>query len=359
MDPAALLTAPVIAIALALVIVSALIGYAVGKANENERKEIALKEADEASKAALENLRAESQEKLDVLTKASHNDLEQLKQTHTQQVEQLNQAHQMLVDSLKTTHTAEIERLNSEHSGLIDRLNASNNSNINELEKRRQGELQEVKSESANNLAGLKREHKEAVEAMRAEHAQALDALRKEHEQALRDVRDDRDRRLRELEQRAAAEQQRLNSRITELQAERDNRGSIIAELEETITELRAETKEAKMNNMFSVSKSGEKLIRVVRSVQELASELDETSRTVTGGDYSFFDEIKDQRDRETVLSLTASGQTYAHEQAPQDPGADPVASDTDADGEGGDVVDSWLDQQEEPDEQAGEGKTH
>jgi hypothetical protein len=59
------------------------------------------------------------------------------------------------------------------------------------------------------------------------------------------------------------------------------------------------------MKNMFSVSKSGEKLIRVVRSVQELASELDETSRAVTDGEYSFFSEIKDMRDRETVLSLT------------------------------------------------------
>jgi hypothetical protein len=359
MDPAALLTAPVIAVALGLVIVSALIGYAVGRSNENERKEIALKQADEASKAALENLRVESEERLEVLTKASHNDLEQLKHSHRQQVEQLNQAHQALVDSLKATHSGEIERLNREHSGLIDRLNATNSDNINALEQRRQSELQEVKSDAANNFADLKREHKEAIEGMRAEHAQALEALRKDHEQALRDLRDDRDRRLRELEQQHAAEQQRLTAQLAELKAERDNRGSIIAGLEETVTELRAEIKDAKMNNMFSVSKSGEKLVRVVRSVQELASELDETSRTVTGGEYSFFDEIKDQRDRETVLRLTASGQTFAHDQSAAQPTVETAAAEADVDGEGGDVVDSWLDKPDTQDEQPGEGKTH
>jgi type II secretory pathway component PulK len=73
------------------------------------------------------------------------------------------------------------------------------------------------------------------------------------------------------------------------------------------------------MNNMFSVSKSGEKLIRVVRSVQELASELDETSRTVTGGDYSFFEQIKDQRDRDTVLSLATGRPTYGGDAAAED----------------------------------------
>jgi hypothetical protein len=52
----------------------------------------------------------------------------------------------------------------------------------------------------------------------------------------------------------------------------------------------------------------------VVRSVQELATELDETSRAVTDGEYSFFAEIKDMRDKETVLSLTGGERAHTPE---------------------------------------------
>jgi len=84
---------------------------------------------------------------------------------------------------------------------------------------------------------------------------------------------------------------------------------------------LEEEMREARLKNMFSVSKSGEKLVKVVRSVQELASELDETSRAVTGGEYSFLEAIKDQRDRETVLTLAGSAPI-----APEEEGSDEEA---------------------------------
>ena len=96
--------------------------------------------------------------------------------------------------------------------------------------------------------------------------------------------------------------------------------------LQETIRELNEGIKEARRNNAFSLSRSGDRLIRVIRSVQELASELEETSRTVTDGEYSFIGAITDQRDRDTVLRLAGehrkvvdeetSGETDGKEQA-------------------------------------------
>jgi len=138
-----------------------------------------------------------------------------------------------------------------------------------------------------------------------------IEGLRTDHAEALRQAQEDRDQRLKEADQRHADEKAGLDSLIADLRAERDEVAAEAAELKATVTSLRDEIKEGKLSNMFSVSKSGEKLIRVVRSVQELASELDETSRTVTGGEYSFFDQIKDQRDRDTVLSLAAGGQGH------------------------------------------------
>lgn len=328
MDLAPLLTAPVIATAIALVAVSAWIGYAMGRNNENKRKELAMAQAEEAATAALDDLRQENREKLDVLNKANANELEKLKQVHSQQLDQLNQAHLALVESLKSTHTREIERLSTEHSGLIDRLNASNNTHISDLENRRQQALREMKAESSAALSELK-----------GEHQQILQALRKDHDRAVQSLQNDHERRLQDLEQRNQQEVARLNDQVTALQQERDRRGAAIVELEETVKVLRSEIKDAKLNNMFSVSKSGEKLIRVVRSVQELASELDETSRTVTGGEYSFFDQIKDQRDRDTVLSLTGSSRTYPSDQTDEPP---PVGGDASGEPPASDI-EAWL----------------
>lgn len=290
MDSVALLSLPGFLVCVVLTAVGAWIGHTIGRNNENKRKVLALAEAERATKESLESLRDENQKKLDVLNKANSNDMDALKQAHSAQIDQLNGAHQNLVDSLKSGYSGEIARLESEHSGLIDRLNSSNNANISEMENRRQQE----------------------IETLRGEQQTTVDTLRADHAEALSRLNEDRDRRLQEAEQRGAEEKARLNELLAETRAERDGLAAKGAELETALAGLRDEIKEGKLNNMFSVSKSGEKLIRVVRSVQELASELDETSRTVTGGDYSFFDQIKDQRDRETVLSLATGGQTVA-----------------------------------------------
>ena len=152
-------------------------------------------------------------------------------------------------------------------------------------------------------LASLKKEHQEAMQ-----------GLRLDHQQNIKQLEADRNQRMEELSAQHQQEQGRLQQALDALTVEHQKLQQESDELKATISQLETDIKEAKLNNMFSVSKSGEKLIRVVRSVQELASELDETSRTVTDGEYSFFDEIKDKRDRETVLSLTGSSTIDANE---------------------------------------------
>lgn len=311
MDFTTLTVAPALVIAAASAVVAGLIGYAIGKSNENKRKVLALAEADDSAKAAIEKLRREGDEKLSLLSK-----------TEAGEREKMTLAHRALIESLKGTHSTEIQRLSSEHSGLIDRLNAANNAHVKSLEERRQQEIQELKSDREAALGALKEEHRSQLETTRGDHAQALTRLETDYQ-----------RRSSEAAQRHDQEISQLNRRVVDLEVVRDQGEVKIAGLETELTALRDQVKENKLNNMFSVSKSGEKLIRVVRSVQELANELDETSRTVTGGEYSFFEQIKDQRDRETVLSLTGGNHAY-----PED--AEPAVAARDA---GADGADDWV----------------
>lgn len=57
----------------------------------------------------------------------------------------------------------------------------------------------------------------------------------------------------------------------------------------------------------------------IVLAFVAIFSALDETSRTVTDGEYSFFNEIKDQRDREMVLRLAGEGETRNGEPREED----------------------------------------
>ncbi|MCP5305147.1 MAG: hypothetical protein H6953_06845 [Chromatiaceae bacterium] len=346
MELANLITAPVAGLCLLLAAIAAWIGYALGRSNENQRKQAALADAATASQNALEALQHETQEKLEVLNKANAHEMEKAKQAGAQQVDRLNQAHQTLVESIRATHATEVERLTTEHSGLLDRLNAANNASIAALERRREQEIQQLKAEGTAALSALKEEHQAALQQFKAEHQAALQTLRDEHT-----------RQIDELDRRRVSETADRDARIAAVEQQHQALNATLGERDRALADLKEVVKEAKLKNMFSVSKSGEKLIRVVRSVQELASELDETSRTVTDGEYSFFDQIKDQRDRETVLSLAGSSQTASAADAGDDVdgevGDAPLADDAvepqaDADGFG-----AWM----ESGDEAGEGR--
>jgi len=153
-------------------------------------------------------------------------------------------------------------------------------------------------------MESINSQHQQELQLLRQDHEQSMSALRQQTYQTVTQVKEDSERRIKEAEESHAAEVDQLNAKITKQRQQHEQLRNTIAELEAKVTDLKNEIRESKLNNMFSVSKSGEKLIRVVRSMQELASELDETSRTVTDGEYSFFEQIKDQRDRDVVLSL-------------------------------------------------------
>jgi chromosome segregation ATPase len=305
MDLSALLTVPVIAIIVILVIASAWTGYAMGKSGERKRKEQALEEAAAASEEALEKIRKEQAEKIDVLHRTMSDEIKKLKSTHAEQTERLRNEHNTLIDKLNADNLDNLNELKKSHEEQIAKLTEHHNSLLGEQEERRVSEIREIKSEAAEFITTLKKEHQDA-----------LSTLRKDLEQ-------NREQRIRELQERHAEEVARLQAQLETLTEERDDLRVGVEELQESLTQLQLEIRETKLNNMFSVSKSGEKLIRVVRSVQELASELDETSRTVTDGEYSFFEAIKDKRDRETVLGL-ANASTYTQvESEPEDAAED------------------------------------
>jgi len=305
MDLSALLTVPVIAIIVILVIASAWTGYAMGKSGERKRKEQALEEAAAASEEALEKIRKEQAEKIDVLHRTMSDEIKKLKSTHAEQTERLRNEHNTLIDKLNADNLDNLNELKKSHEEQIAKLTKHHNSLLGEQEERRVSEIREIKSEAAEFITTLKKEHQDALSTLRE------------------DLERNREQRIHELQERHAEEVARLEAQLETLTEERDDLKVGVEELQESLTQLQLEIRETKLNNMFSVSKSGEKLIRVVRSVQELASELDETSRTVTDGEYSFFEAIKDKRDRETVLGL-ANASTYTQvESEPEDAAED------------------------------------
>jgi chromosome segregation ATPase len=316
MDLTPLLTAPVIGVSVALVILSAWVGYATGKSNENKRKTEALEKARLDAKNALLGLQETHSKKIETLSNANLQELEKEKDSYASQVKQLHQAHQNVVDSLKNSHTIELENLRKEHNGLLGKIENSNKETIDHLKAEHEQRTVELKTElhesisrmrheQENQRNSLKEQHQKDMQLLRQDHEQTIAALKQQTEQTVTQVRQDNERRIQEQSERHKAEIERLGNQIAEHRQEREKLHTTISDQEATIINLQNEIREAKLNNMFSVSKSGEKLIRVVRSVQELASELDETSRTVTDGEYSFFEQIKDQRDRDVVLSLT------------------------------------------------------
>jgi len=300
MDPSTFLTAPVLGGAFVLVLFSAWIGYLVGKSGEAKRGEQSMAKAAEAARAVLDKQRREQELRLETANKVHQTELEKLKEEHVEQVAQLNRAQQELVESLKEGFSREVERIQGEHAALVEKLNADNAASIAELKKANEQQLAELDSSHAKLLEELEARRQKEIQQLKEETARSLESLKQEHQEMLRDLKD------RHLEELARSEQQRAALQES------------LEEAEVRVSRMEVEMRETRLKNMFSVSKSGEKLVKVVRSVQELASELDETSRAVTGGEYSFFEAIKDQRDRETVLSLAGSPPITAEEEQPE-----------------------------------------
>ncbi len=236
--------------------------------------------------------------------------------SHQADVEKLNQQHSDLIKQLNDSNIENVKQIKSDYEARIADLTRTDNEKVQSIRQEHSAEIARLKNESKASLETLKSEHAKGVSQLKQEHVLAIDALKTEQLQLVESLKRDSKERISEAVQRRNEEVARLEREKRELVSDMQGQIEILQgrqrELEEeksalegTLRELGEQSREEKLSNMFSMSKSGDKLIRVVRSVQELANELDVTSKAVTGGEYSFFNEIKDQRDRATVLGLT------------------------------------------------------
>ena len=184
-------------------------------------------------------------------------------------MQKLTEAHQQLVDSLKEGHLQDSAQMNLQHGNLIAQLNDTNLSNTRELQR-----------DAEARAAKLLQENKQTVEALQHEHANELQKVRSEADATVSAMKQEQSR------------------------------------LQDSLAQLETKMKEERKNNTFSMSKSGDRLMSVVRSVQELANELENTSKTVTAGEYSVFSELRDNRKQEKILSL---GERDENEESPAD----------------------------------------
>jgi len=256
---------PVLQIILVLLIlIGTAWGHKIGRKKGVESQAIVIKEQQDEQAQLVHNLKTDYEDKLNVLKKANANEVEKINANHIQQLAQLDEQQQKSLESIKSGYLEETEQLNNKHGELIQQLNQANIQKINEIQK----------------------EHDKHVDKVIAKSEEIVETINKNHQS--------------EIEQ--------TTSKNAELQ-------NSITEQKKELFDLKHKVEQNQQNNMHSLSKSGDKLIRVVRSVQELANELDETSKMVTGGEYSFFEEIQDQRDRDTVLSLTQPQKTEQKKQ--------------------------------------------
>lgn len=338
MDYSMFMTVPVLSILAVFAGIVFFIGHLFGYLSESKKREVELKELKEGQSHEISTLTTEHKEKTNQMITRAAKELAALKQSKEGEIAQLKSSHENTIEAMRASHQAEVEKLNQQHSDLIKQLNDSNIENVKQikgdyeaqiadltrtgnetvvsLQREHKAEMERLKSESKQSLEALKSEHAKGLSQLKQEHLLAIDALKAEQLQIMESLKQDSKERITEAAQRHSEEVTRLENEkralASDLQGQIENLQNRQHELEEekstlegTLRELGEQSREEKLNNMFSMSKSGDKLIRVVRSVQELANELDVTSKAVTGGEYSFFNEIKDQRDRATVLGLT------------------------------------------------------
>jgi chromosome segregation ATPase len=317
MDFAVLLRPETIILAVLLALAGALIGFAVGKGLQTRRGEEAL---DAARKAHLRTLAGLDADHADTLAK--------LRDGHAGETSKLKQEYGRTMESLRANHASELKRVNDEHSALVERLNETNISNVREIRAEYEGQFASLRDQHETELRASREDMEQTVQMFRDEHARSTEVLRAAHEAGLQAIKLEFTESANVLKQ----EQEALRARQAEehrreievWQKRRDEMEATEARLQaenhtlqETIRELSEGIKEARRNNAFSLSRSGDRLIRVIRSVQELASELEETSRTVTDGEYSFIGAIKDQSDRDTVLRLAGENRKDVDEEEP------------------------------------------
>jgi len=315
MDFAILARPEVIIVAVLLALIGAVAGLAIGKTLQARRGDEALDATQKAHARALSDAEA---------------NMAKLREEQVQEFRRLQGDHARALDSARERHAGEIKRVHDENAALVAHLNEANNANLNQLREESETRIATLHERQENEMhavrermeAGLKlfreeniratdtlrAEQQASLDSLRAEHAESIATLKREHETLLASKAEEFGRQIEALRSAKDDEIRRLIEHDADLEAAHARLQIENRALQDTMRELNDGIVEAKRNNAFSLSRSGDRLIRVIRSVQELAAELEETSRAVTDGDYSFIGAIKDQRDRETVLRLAGGG---------------------------------------------------
>lgn len=320
MDFAILLHPEVVILAVLLALLGALLGFALGNGLQARRGAEALEAANHTHTQSIADLEADNEESLKRMREGHAEELERLQTRHSEELESARQA----LESARKEFEAELTRVNNEHAAQVERINEANNTNVRELrsehdaaqralQEKHAEEIKSIREETERTLQAFREEQNRATEALRAEHQTTLQSVKADHAEATAAMQRAQDEMRERLETDHQRQQSELRERIRELEAAKEKLGEENHGLQDTIRELNESINEAKRNNTFSLSKSGDRLIRVIRSVQDLAQELDETSRAVSDGEYSVFDAIQDQRDRDMMLKLTEGQHSSEH----------------------------------------------
>lgn len=324
MDFSVLLHPEVMIVVILLALIGAVLGFALGKHLQTRQGDEALAAANRNHARSVADLEADNSDTL-----------WRLREGHADEIKKLQDQHARALAAAREEQASETVRINAEHAALVDRLNEANKANIRELRAERDtsdstlrdqhaAEIRTIREDTERTLQMFREDQAQATEALRSEHQAHLQALKSDHAETVAAVQRGQDEMREKLTTEHSDKIQELHERISGLEETGEKMRMENTKLQDTIRELNNSIREAKRNNTFSLSKSGERLIRVIHSVQDLAQELDEASRAVSNGEYSFLDTIKDQRDRETVMKLTG-GQPPTEEdhKAPEAPAVD------------------------------------
>lgn len=277
-----------------LALLGALLGFWLASSLQSRRARDALASAQHAHERQIVDLRARSEENEQQLHRIHREALERQQEQYAQEAGVLRDTSRQRLADKEAEHQAEKLHLQSQHADAIEALKSEHERNLQFFSAEQVRSIQTLKDEYQANLHSLRVDHAATLEANKRDQMEFRERLEEEHRARLQEVRTAR-----------AEEIVGLQARLDTLVVEQKELQEQNSRLEQTIRELNDSIREARRNNTFSIAKSGERLIRVIRSVQDLARELEETSLAVSGGEYSFLAAIKDEHDRDAVLKLT------------------------------------------------------
>jgi hypothetical protein len=234
-----------------------------------------------------------------------HRLVEQLTTAQVTQLRDLREEHRVALATLQERCSEDLRNSKEEQARTLHALQTQQQQTLENVRKDHEAHVRALREEHHATFQQWKQEHSAALATLRQEQATAVQDLKQEHHETRLRLEAEHAHRYEELQLQQDRHTQTLQTRIASLEAQAVQLGNEKQHLQEALHDLNESVRDDRRNHSFSLSKSGERLIRVIRSVQDLAQEMEETSRTISDGEYSFFASIQEQRDRENILRLT------------------------------------------------------